>query len=135
VGNGSGCARGGPGGAGGAIRLVARTVVDDQADRRAITSHQVELVRGTAGKCDHRRMPRIAGLERSQAPWHLRWFYGVMRRMFGKDLTPAKIQMRVPGVMWGSIGFEAALARKRRVSLRYVQIAKVRTAARVGCPF
>ena len=88
-----------------------------------------------ADKCDHHCMARIAGLERNQAPWHLRWFYGVMRRMFGKDLTPTKIQMRVPGIMWGSIGFEAGLARKRRVSLRYIQIAKVRTAARVGCPF
>ena len=80
-------------------------------------------------------MPRVSGLERRQAPWHLRWFYGVMRRMFGKDLTPAKIQMRVPGLVWGSVAVEAALGRKRRVSLRHIQIAKVRTAARVGCPF
>jgi hypothetical protein len=28
-----------------------------------------------------------------------------------------------------------ALDRKRRVSLRYSQLAVVRTAARVGCPF
>ena len=80
-------------------------------------------------------MARVSGLERQQAPWHLRWFYGVMRRMFGKDLTPAKIQMRVPGLVWGSVAVEAALGRKRRVSLRHIQIAKVRTAARVGCPF
>ena len=80
-------------------------------------------------------MPRVTGLERNQAPWHLRWFYGVLRRMFGKDLTPVKIQMRVPGIVWGSIGFEAGLSRKRRVSLRYIQIGKVRTAARIGCPF
>ena len=80
-------------------------------------------------------MPRVSGLERNQAPWHLRWFYGVLRRMFGKDLTPVKIQMRVHGIVWGSIGFEAGLGRKRRVSLRYIQIGKVRTAARIGCPF
>ena len=79
-------------------------------------------------------MARIAGLERNQAPWHLRWFYGALRKMFGKDLTPVKLQMRVPGVVWGSIGMEMGL-RKRYVSLRYVQLAKVRTAARVGCPF
>jgi hypothetical protein len=80
-------------------------------------------------------LARIVGLEKKDAPWHLRWFYGVMRRMFGKDLTPAKMQMRVPGVVWGSIGMEMGLGRRRRVSLRYVQLAKVRTAARVGCPF
>jgi hypothetical protein len=55
--------------------------------------------------------------------------------MFGKDLTPAKVQMRVPGIVWGGIAMEAGLSRKRRVSLRLAQLAKVRTAARIGCPF
>ncbi len=55
-------------------------------------------------------MARVSGLEKKQAPWHLRWFYGVMRKMFGKDLTPAKVQMRLPGLVWGGIAMEAALA-------------------------
>jgi hypothetical protein len=80
-------------------------------------------------------MARISGLEKSQAPWHLRWFYGVMRKMFAQDLTPVKLQMRRPSLVWGSIAMEAGLGRKRRVSLRYIQLAKVRTAARIGCPF
>jgi hypothetical protein len=79
-------------------------------------------------------MARIAGLEKSQAPWHLRWFYRTIRKMFGKDLTPVRIQARVPGIVWAGILVEAAL-RKRRVSLRLSQLAVVRTAARVGCPF
>src|SRR5438552_18135082 len=78
---------------------------------------------------------RVSGLEKKQAPWHLRWFYGVMRKMFGKDLTPAKVQMRLPGLVWGGVAMEAALGRKRLVSLRYIQLGKVRAAARVGCPF
>jgi|SRR5947207_1224277 len=80
-------------------------------------------------------MARVSGLEKKQAPWHLRWFYGVMRKMFGKDLTPAKVQMRLPGLVWGGVAMEAALGRKRLVSLRYIQLGKVRAAARVGCPF
>ena len=80
-------------------------------------------------------MPRVAGLEKHEAPWHLRWFYRAMRKMFGRDLTPVKIHMRVPGLVWGSIAIEAGLNRKRLISLRYIQLAKVRTAARVGCPF
>lgn len=80
-------------------------------------------------------MTRITGIPRNQAPWHLRWFYGVLRRMFGKDLTPVTIQMRVPGLVWGAIAMEAGLGRKRRVSLRHIQMAKVRVASRVGCPF
>ena len=79
-------------------------------------------------------MARITPFEQKDAPWHLRWFYRVMRKMFGKELTPAKAQMRLPGMMWGTIAMETGL-RKRRVSLRFVQLAKVRTAARVGCPF
>jgi len=80
-------------------------------------------------------MARVTGLERKQAPWHLRWFYGVTRKMFGKEFTPVKIQARVPGIVWGGILMEMALARKRLVSLRYIQLGKVRTASRIGCPF
>ena len=80
-------------------------------------------------------MSRIKGLEKREAPWHLRWFYTTMRKMFGKDLTPVTQQMRVPGLVWGSVGMEAGLNAKRRVSLRFIQLGKVRTAVRVGCPF
>ena len=80
-------------------------------------------------------MARISGLEKNQAPWHLRWFYAAMRKMFNKDLTPVKMQMRVPGIVWGGIVMEAGMSKTRRVSLRYTQLAKVRTASRIGCPF
>ena len=62
-------------------------------------------------------------------------FYGVIRKMFGKDFTPVKIQMRLPGLVWGGIAMEAGLGRKRLVSLRYIQLGKIRAAARIGCPF
>jgi hypothetical protein len=52
-----------------------------------------------------------------------------------KDFTPAKIQMRLPGLVWGGIAMEAGLGRKRLVSLRYIQLGRIRAAARVGCPF
>jgi hypothetical protein len=80
-------------------------------------------------------MARIAGLEKSEAARHLRWFYSTMRKMFGKDFTPAKIQMRLPPLVWGGIVMEAALSRKRLISLRYIQLGRIRAAARVGCPF
>jgi hypothetical protein len=80
-------------------------------------------------------MARVSGLEKENAPWYLRWFYGVMRKMFGEDFTPAKIQMRLPSLVWGGIAMGTALGRKRIVSLRYIQLGKVRAAARIGCPF
>jgi hypothetical protein len=80
-------------------------------------------------------MARVSGLENKDAPRHLRWFYGVMRKMFAEDLTPAKIQMRLPEWSGGGIAPEAGLGRKRLVSLRYIQLGKIRAAVRVGCPF
>ena len=56
-------------------------------------------------------MARIEGLERKQAPWHFRWSYGAMRKKFGKELTPAKIQMRLPA----QVAFENFRARLNRV--------------------
>jgi hypothetical protein len=80
-------------------------------------------------------MARLQPIERKEAPWHLRWFYAAMRKALGKELTPAKMQMRKPGLVWGAIAMETGLAHKRKVSLRHIQLAKVRAAARVGCPF
>jgi hypothetical protein len=34
-----------------------------------------------------------------------------MRKRFGKDLTPVKLQMRKPGIVWGTIGMETGLGR------------------------
>ena len=80
-------------------------------------------------------MTRFAPIERQNAPWHLRWFYRLMRKMFGKELTPVKLQARVPRVVWASILFEGVLSARRGISLRYTQLAKIRVASRVGCPF
>src|SRR5438094_10200946 len=42
-------------------------------------------------------MARASGLEKKQAPGHLRSFYGVIHKRFEKALTPAKVQMLLPG--------------------------------------
>ena len=79
-------------------------------------------------------MARVSGLEKKDAPWHLRWFYGVMRKMFTKDLTPAKIQMRLPGLVWGGIAMEAARPQTTGLVTLH-STGKARAASRVGCPF
>jgi hypothetical protein len=43
--------------------------------------------------------------------------------------------MRLAGLVWGGIVMEAGLGRKRFLSLRYIQLGKIRAAARIGCPF
>jgi hypothetical protein len=56
----------------------------------------------------------------------------MMRKIFGKDFTPVKIQLRLPALAWGGIAMEAGLARKRLVSLRYIQLGKMRAPRRAS---
>ena len=48
---------------------------------------------------------------------------------------PGKDSDALPALVWGGIAMETALGRRRIVSLRYVQLGKIRAASRVGCPF
>jgi hypothetical protein len=112
--------------------LRAQTRISSFRRTIVVTDQTTDIWRIRNGKSV---MNRIAGLEKNQAPWHLRWFYTTMRKMFGKDLTPVKQQMRVPGMVWGAIAMEAGLGEKRKFRCGLFSLAKVRTAARVGCPF
>jgi hypothetical protein len=78
---------------------------------------------------------RVQGLEKHQAPLSVRWIYGYVRRIFGRDLTPVKVLARVPRIFWGSALLDAFLRRAHRVDQRLKSLAELRAAARVGCPF
>jgi hypothetical protein len=80
-------------------------------------------------------MSRIQGLERKQAPLSLRWVYGKMRSMFGKELTPFKVRVRVPKLAWAELVMDILLRRAHTLPLRLHEVAQLRAAARVGCPF
>ena len=80
-------------------------------------------------------MARIAGLDPNQISWPMRLVFGRIRKLLGKDLTPYKIQARVPRVFWISILTEMLLGQKAKVSRRLRSLGQLRTAARVGCPF
>jgi hypothetical protein len=81
-------------------------------------------------------MARISGLEKNQAPWHLRWFYSMMRKIFGKVFTPVKIQMRLPALAWGGIAMEAGLGPQTACLVALHSTWKdPRAAARIDCPF
>jgi len=80
-------------------------------------------------------MSRIQGLERNQAPLSLRWMYGKMRSMFGKELTPFKVRARVPRLAWAEGVMELLLQRSHTLPARLHEMAQLRAAARIGCPF
>jgi len=80
-------------------------------------------------------MARIAGIDPANTSFLMRQVFRQIRKVFDKDLTPYKIQARVPRVFWISIFTEMLLGQRARVSRRHRSIVQLRTAARVGCPF
>ena len=80
-------------------------------------------------------MARLQGIERKQAPFFIRMVMGKVRKMLGKDLSPMKIQARVPRVFWVNFLTELLLGQRAKVPRRWRAIVQIRTAARVGCPF
>lgn len=80
-------------------------------------------------------MARIRGLEPGNTSFLMRKVFQQIRKVFNKDLTPYKIQARVPRVFWVGIFTEMLLGQRAKVSRRQRSIVQLRTAARVGCPF
>jgi hypothetical protein len=80
-------------------------------------------------------MTRIRGIESDKTSFLMRQVFRQVRKIFGKDLTPQKIQARVPRVFWVNVITELLLGRRAGVPLRQRSIVQLRTAARVGCPF
>ena len=80
-------------------------------------------------------MTRIRGIDPKQAPFLMRMVFKRVRDLLGRDLTPHKIQARVPRVFWyGALG-EWLLGQKAAVPQRLRSLIMLRTAVRVGCPF
>jgi len=80
-------------------------------------------------------MARVEGLDTQKTSFLMRLVFGQVRKVFGKDLTPQKIQARVPRVFWANVITELLLGRKMGIARRQRSIVQLRTASRVGCPF
>ena len=80
-------------------------------------------------------MARVEGIHPRQAPFPMRQVFKKVRKMLGRDLTPQKIQARVPRLFWFNILGEWLLGQKARVPARLRALVLLRTAVRVGCPF
>ena len=80
-------------------------------------------------------MARVEGVDPKETSFLMRQVFKKVRKLLGKDLTPQKIQARVPRVFWASTIMELLFGQKAKVPLRLRSIVQLRTAARVGCPF
>jgi hypothetical protein len=80
-------------------------------------------------------MARIEGIDPKRVPFLMRQVFKSVRKMVGRDLTPQKIQARVPRLFWFSTLGMWLLDRKAKVLPRLRALVTLRTAVRVGCPF
>jgi hypothetical protein len=80
-------------------------------------------------------MARLEGVDPKQTSFLMRQVFNKVRKTLGRDLTPQKIQARVPRVFWVNIFAELLLGQKAKVPQRLRSLLTLRTAVRVGCPF
>jgi hypothetical protein len=80
-------------------------------------------------------MARIDGIDPKRAPFLMRQVFKRVRKIIGRDLTPQKIQARVPRLFWFSALGMWLLDQKAKVPPRLRALITLRTAVRVGCPF
>jgi hypothetical protein len=80
-------------------------------------------------------MARVEGIDPKQVPFLMRQVFKKVRKMLGRDLTPMKIQARVPRLFWFNILAMWLLDQKAKVAPRLRALVTLRTAVRVGCHF
>jgi hypothetical protein len=80
-------------------------------------------------------MARVTGVDPQKTSFLMRRVFRRVRKALGRDLTPQKIQARVPRVFWVNILTEWLLGQRAGVPGRLRSLVLLRTAERVGCPF
>ena len=78
---------------------------------------------------------RITGISPTTKNPLLRLVFWYARRRFGRDVGPLRGYATNPAVLAASIAFELGMERARRVDKPLKQLAELRVAALVGCPF
>jgi alkylhydroperoxidase family enzyme len=78
---------------------------------------------------------RIRPLERKEATFSARLMFSLVKRQFGKVLTPLRVQAHRPGIMWGFAAASAALEFSRGADRIVKRLVTIRTAQIVGCVF
>lgn len=78
---------------------------------------------------------RVRGLEEAEASLLMRPIFFISRRMFGKVVTPIKVQAHRPGIAWLSNLLGGAIERSGKVEARLHTLVQLRAAQIVECPF
>ncbi len=78
---------------------------------------------------------RIQGLENNQVSWMLRPLYGMMKRRYGKVLSPFKVWAYRPAITLGLAGLVQAVDHSKAIAPRTKDLASLRAAQLIGCSF
>ena len=80
-------------------------------------------------------MSRIAGVPEERAGLMARLLYRVSRKRLGKVPEPITVVAHHPQLAKGYGMFEWAMGRSRLVSLKLKELAQLKAATLIGCPF
>lgn len=78
---------------------------------------------------------RIEGIAKSKAGLFVRFVYWFSQRRFGKVADPLRVTGHHPWVSFGQGMFELAGERAHLVESRLKDLAQIKAATLVGCPF
>lgn len=80
-------------------------------------------------------MSRIAGLPEQSAPPEIRAVYDRVRMKYGKLLEPVTVAANHPEIFRAYMGYEAAFGAASKVDPKLKELAMLKIAAMIGCPF
>jgi hypothetical protein len=78
---------------------------------------------------------RIEGVSRKKAGWIVRLADRVARRRLGRSVEPIWLLGHRPALLFGVGVFEGVMQRGGCVEARLKELAQIRVATLVGCPF
>jgi hypothetical protein len=84
-------------------------------------------------------MSRIPGADPSRQGFpsglFTRIVYALTKRKLGRNVMPVQVTAHHPAILWGYGQMEQALASSHRLDTALKELATLRVATRVGCPF
>jgi hypothetical protein len=80
-------------------------------------------------------MARIAGIEPQQANLFTRFVYWMTKRKLGRVVLPVKITAHQPKLLRGMGEMENAQFAARSVPMTLKELASIKVAMMIGCPF
>ena len=78
---------------------------------------------------------RIEPLNKGQLHWSVRPLFFLMKRMFGRELTPFGVMAYRPKLIWAVTLLTQALVGTKPVPPKLKSLMSIRAAQMVGCPF